>query len=213
MDIDIMIKNMTDNINALKREFEDIISDNVDLYRHAGIRNLMKRTQALYEDMDDAYSQDRSFMESWDSTRYSGILMDSDAITIEPTDDGYHIVLPRLLPKRDSKSAVTGYPDEYRRPILAALQREFPGQTPIFYTKVIIMIVHNYSADQLAIDHDNFDYSHLINCLTTYFLLDDGPAYTDLLIVARNNTRSFTEVYLFPEEQIGKYWNAYLSKE
>ena len=135
------------------------------------------------------------------------ILMKAEDIEIESIQEKiWHIKLPVLLPDKKLSMYIPKYEAAYRMPVQKALSDKFPGSRPRYYEKASIVIIHNFEEGQKVRDHDNFDYSILINCLATFFLTDDGPAFYDLHIAGRTGERSFTEIYLTPEANFKKIW-------
>ena len=124
------------------------------------------------------------------------LLMNSKDIAIDKIDDGYHIVLPVRIPHRKMASFIPDYAGSYRMPIYNALKKAFPNRRPLFLNKCNILIVHHFNNEEDMIDYDNFDYTHLLNCLASFFLTDDSPKYYRLSIDGEVDGKDFTEIYL-----------------
>ncbi len=132
----------------------------------------------------------------------SSSLMDSKDIVIKRIPDGYNIVLPRLVPHRKLAPFVPDYIESYRMPIYNALKREFPGNRPLFLNRCDILIFHHFETESSLIDYDNFDYTHLLNCLTSFFLTDDSPKYYRLIIDGAVDGKNYTEVSLRQQDTL-----------
>ena len=139
-------------------------------------------------------------------------LMDENKIKVERLNkdvDIWKITLPILLPRKKMSAAVPGYADSYRVPIHHALEREFPGKRPRYYDcKVDVVVRHLFGEGQKNIDFDNFDYSHLLNCLAAFFLTDDSPTFYNLHFTGkRSEQESKSEIYIIPHNAFYSVWN------
>jgi hypothetical protein len=127
----------------------------------------------------------------------SNSLMDSKEIIVTRIPEGYNITFPRLIPHRKLAPFIPDYIESYRMPIYNALKREFPNKRPLFVdVKCDVLIFHHFATENDLIDYDNFDYTHLLNCLASFFLTDDNPKYYRLIVDCAIDGRNFTEVTL-----------------
>ncbi len=135
--------------------------------------------------------------------------MDTKDINICEIDGAHRIILPTLIPRRKDSSKIPEYANNYRVPIHDALERKFPGRRP-YQNRACIIIVHLFSDKQGSrpiIDYDNFDYSHLINCLASFFLVDDDPNYYSLHIVGKSADKEHTEVFIGDDDDFIYIWD------
>ena len=164
------------------------------------IRELLSLTKKNWELLKRLYETS----DHKDALRYderaigNDMIMNGDDIIIDKGYNGYHIIFPVLLPRKKMQRLVPDYANSYRMPIYNAFMKHFGNKRPFFNTKVSVLIVHNFSGTQNFIDYDNFDYSHLINCLSGFFIRDDDPDYYDLHIYGRatKEDHSYTELFL-----------------
>lgn len=126
----------------------------------------------------------------------SSLLMNSNDITINKTDSGYSIILPVLIPHRKMAPLIPNYIESYRMPIYNALKRKFPDKRPLFKEKCNVSILHHFETERDMIDYDNFDYTHLLNCLASFFWTDDSPKYYRLMIDGIVDGRNYSEIAL-----------------
>lgn len=140
-----------------------------------------------------------------DGLSFKSSLMDSKDITIDRIgEDVYKMVLPIILPNKKHKKFIPDYDNSYRIPIYEALKRTFPGKRPRYDRRVAIVVISCYSKEQPLSDYDNVDVTHLINCLASFFLTDDGPMYYSLHMYGREAEKSSTKVYILPEERLNE---------
>ena len=174
------------------RMYGNIASDKLTLELLNIIKNAWGKCASLKNKTDVRINQGFLFKES-------DFLMKSSDIKIEKNNTGYHIILPILIPHKKMAPFIANYAESYRMPIYNALSKRFPDKRPLFLEKCDISIIHHFKTESELIDYDNFDYTHLLNCLASFFLTDDSPKYYKLSIDGTVDGNNFSEIYLTRE--------------
>ncbi len=126
----------------------------------------------------------------------NSFIFDEELIEITEKDGVWRIKLPSILPRKKQRKNIPNYTSAYKVPIIRALASKGPKNKPLQGRKAVLMIIYNFGPDRKIIDYDNFDYVHLINVLTAFFIDDDSPDYYDLIFTGRSADKSFTEILI-----------------
>ncbi len=128
-----------------------------------------------------------------------------DATDITKTDNILHIKYPVLLPKKFKEDKQTGsYNKRIKYTYTAAIADYFKNhkeEIKEYKEKVVLFIIHHYPSELCVKDHDNYSLREIINCLSTYILVDDNAKwlahYQDYII----DGNEYSEIYIVPDSQ------------
>ena len=171
----------------------------------ADIDKMLFKTKSIWEEL---FSMQVVTKESInEDSRIDKTLMDPDNISVEEIEkDIYKISLPIVLPNKKHRRFIPNYDNAYRMPIYESLRRAFSGIRPRYDEKVSVIISYTFPDTQKITDYDNIDTVHLLNCLASFFLIDDSPTFYNLHACGRVGEESRTDVYVMPEKSFPSVW-------
>ena len=196
------IKQLSDSCEEFRRQYKMNSSVNLTSYL-TGMQLLYKKIgECLYW-----FGDNISDVEDYKTGISLNPLMDSRKIKIEEYNGIYRILLPSLIPHKKMKQMIPDYAINYRTPILEALFGYFGDTRPKLGDKACMVIIHCFKDGDRVVDYDNFDYTHLINCLASYFLIDDDPEHYTLHVAGSKGNESHSEIFISNKENLKNIWD------
>lgn len=117
-------------------------------------------------------------------------------ISVRKYKDKLIIILPYLLPKRQSVDSDSYIID----PLVSVLKKYIEINKPKKLERSLVVIKSVYAPDneKLIRDNDNIEIRHVINVISTMLFVDDNTA--DLLLCSRPGKETHTEIIITERE-------------
>lgn len=119
---------------------------------------------------------------------------DEQLVTLHIDNDVLYISILSLLPHVRATSK-----NLFREMCGEAFRNFFQnGKYKVYEEKVVIVITQCYENECFERDHDNSDYSTIINLINMYTLHDDNPTWCDLYISSKIGECNRTDIQVVP---------------
>lgn len=129
---------------------------------------------------------------------------DAQGIEVKNTKTGYEIVIPGLMPKRNSRHNV----QFILEPLSYALEQFCNRSYVERMDKALIWYVYEYSEDTPARhirDYDNLEAKEVLDMINAYFLVDDSGEHCELHYSTRRGNRDCTRIIISSDIDLISY--------
>lgn len=129
---------------------------------------------------------------------------DAQGIEVKNTKTGYEIVIPGLMPKRNSRHNV----QFILEPLSYALEQFCNRCYVERMDKALIWYVYEYSEDTPARhirDYDNLEAKEVLDMINAYFLIDDSGEHCELHYSTRRGNRECTRIIISSDIDLISY--------
>lgn len=122
---------------------------------------------------------------------------DAQGIRISRDHEGYEIILPGLMTRRDSRYNVTFLME----PLSFALEQYFQEHYAERFENVLIWFIYEYEKDtpiRHIRDYDNLESKGVLDILNAFFLTDDSGDFCELRYSTRRADHERTRIMIRP---------------
>ena len=156
-----------------------------------------KNVVCAYETTDAAIYPDNFQRLGIEVAMKAEALADAQGIKISRNQDGYEIILPGLMTRRDSRYNVTFLME----PLSFALEQYFQEHYAERFENVLIWFIYEYEKNtpiRHIRDYDNLESKGVLDILNAFFLTDDSGDFCELRYSTRRADHERTRIMIRP---------------